>query len=78
MNQFFTPKKIDSYVTSLSQCVDMLVVNLQENHLNRDFDLLPHLEKCALRGVCSTLFGMNLTDPKIDEICERTSEIFDL
>lgn len=61
----------------LSRCVELLINGLRIKSSSEDFDLLPLLEKCALRGVCSTLFGMKTTDSKIDEICIRTSEIFE-
>lgn len=77
MNQFFTPKGIDAYMAPLSQCVELLINDLRTKSSNEDFNLLPHLENCALRGVCSTLFGMKIADSKIDEICIRTSEIFE-
>lgn len=79
MNQFFNPKAISTYTTSLSKCVDLMIENLIESQLNSsDFDIQPHLENCALRGVCATIFGMDLMDEKIDGICERTAEIFNL
>lgn len=80
MNQYFTPKMIDSYMTSLSKCNDLLVKQLIDRELKTDqmVDLLPHLEKCALQAVCTTFFGMDVMDPRIDEICARTSEIFEL
>ena len=81
MIQFFSPKRIDSYTESFSRCVDLLIVNLRENcsdqPIGQPTDLLPLFEKCALRGVCSTLFGMNYMDGKVDEIYRRTAEIFE-
>lgn len=79
MNKYFNPNAINTYTTSLSKCVDLMIENLIEKQLNlNDFDIQPHLEKCALQGVCATLFGMDLMDDKINVICERTAEIFNL
>lgn len=79
MSQFFNPKMINSYITTFSECAKLLVENLKENYMDNDhqLDLIPHLEKCAVRGVCSSLFGMNLNDKKIDVIYIKTAEIFE-
>lgn len=78
MNQFFNPKMISDYMTSQISCVNLLIKEIAHFQVNEEqVDLLPHLEKCALRAVCATLFGMNVNDKRIDEICVRTSEIFD-
>lgn len=75
MNQYFGPKMISSYMTSMEQCVDTMVSNMSES---QDVDLLPQLERCALHAVCSTLFGMDVKHPEIDKVCARTAQIFSL
>lgn len=78
MHQYFTPKIIGSYATLFAKCADLMVEAI-ENHLDNDTDcdLLPHLEKCAVQGVCATLFGMDFMDTRIDQIYAKTSEIFE-
>lgn len=80
MNQYFTPKMINSYMTSFSKCNNLMVKQLLDHGFKADqeVDLLPHLEKCALQAVCTTLFGMDVADTQIDELCARTAEIFNL
>ena len=77
MNHHFTPRKLQNYSKTFSKCVTLLTHEIVENHLNVELDFLPHLEKCSVRGVCATLFGMNENDEKIDEISATTSVIFE-
>lgn len=78
MNQFFNPKMITSYMSSLTICVNLLIAEVGKfQSSGEEVVLLTLLEKCALQAVCSTLFGMDVTDKRIDDICVRTSEIFD-
>lgn len=68
-----------SYMTSFSRCADLLIeklIRLQADD-TREFNLLPHLEHSAVQAVCSTLFGMDLMDKKIDEIYVKTTKIFE-
>lgn len=70
---------ISSYSKSFFSCAEQLTEKLNRLYTdeNRQFDLLPHLEHCAVQGVCSTLFGMNLMDKRIDDIYENTMQIFE-
>lgn len=79
MNQFFTPKLISNYQKYFAKCADVLITSLVERQSNNSVgcDLLPLIEKCAVQGVCSTLFGMDLHDGRIDDIYAKTSEIFE-
>lgn len=80
MSNFFSPKTIKPYVKSLEQCDDSLIENINGDlAVNYNaLDLVSYLEKCAVQGVCSTLFGMDFTDKRIDEIYTKTSNIFEL
>lgn len=71
---------ISSYIKSIIKCADLLVTNLMENYAGtgKEIDLVPHLEMCSVRGICSTLFGMDLTDQRINDIYKNTSVIFEL
>lgn len=70
-NKYFVPKMIRSYITSFSNCADLLIekmIHLKADD-NQKFDLLPHLELCSVQGVCSTFFGIDLDS--FDEISSR-------
>lgn len=76
MNQHFTPRLVKTYSYSFSSCAVLLVKSISEEYLiGRDFNLLPHLERCSVQGVCTTLFGMDLKDVRIDDIYAKTSVI---
>ena len=65
----------------MTSCVDVMVSTISASSVTGGFeevDLLPQLERCALHAVCSTLFGMDVTEERVDEICARTAEIFQL
>ena len=77
MNHHFTPRKLQNYSKTFSECATLLIHEIVENHLSEELDFLPYLEKCSVRGVCATLFGMNETDKKIEKISATTSVIFE-
>jgi hypothetical protein len=66
-----------TYKNSFSICADLLVKKIIEDESNGDFDLLPHLERCSVQGVCTTLFGMEFSDERVDDIYAKTSIIFE-
>lgn len=72
---------INTFMTSMVECVEVMVSKIGVNRDANKFeeiDLLPQLERCALHAVCSTLFGMDVMNKQIDEICAKTAEIFHL
>ncbi|CRK92409.1 CLUMA_CG005979, isoform A [Clunio marinus] len=79
MNQYFSTKKIQSYIASFYECADCLVdkINKKHSHTNNEIELLPLIEFCAVQGVCTTLFGMALEDERISDIYKKTSVIFE-
>lgn len=70
---------ISSYTNSFLSCAEQLTEKLNRLYADEScqFDLLPHLEHCAVQAVCSTLFGMDLMDERIDDIYENTMQIFE-
>jgi len=69
---------IKHYYTAFGKCANDMIGNLSQKASDAPFNLLPTLEICAVNGLCTALFGMEMTDPRIRKLYAGTFELFEL